>query len=304
MLCRRYPPVIGQRADIPKGGDPLRRAGKVAHLEIIDQVLERALVDCWQRPRQTLNRRNLLKAELQRFQAREIELLGPPLQDLDRLEHVALKPLHQIIGQGVNLPGDAKRAVAQMAAGTARDLAELRGRKLPVGKTVELPVLGKGDMVDIEIEPHADGVGGHQVIDVTVLVELHLRVAGARAQRPQHDRRPAALTPHQFGDRVNLVGRKRHDRRAPRQPRDLLRACVVQLRQARTLDDGHPRQQLLENAAHRCRSEQQRFLRPRNDRIRSVKTWPRSRSPAICTSSMATKAASVCCGIASTVQTE
>jgi hypothetical protein len=32
--------------------------------------------------------------------------------------------------------------------------------------------------------------------------------------------------------------------------------------------------------------------RPRKDRIRSVKTCPRSRSPAICTSSMATKAAS------------
>ena len=35
-----------------------------------------------------------------------------------------------------------------------------------------------------------------------------------------------------------------------------------------------------------------------------MKTWPRSRSPASCTSSIATKAASVSRGIASTVQTE
>ena len=44
--------------------------------------------------------------------------------------------------------------------------------------------------------------------------------------------------------------------------------------------------------------------RPRRCRMRSVKMWPRSRSPASCTSSMATKAASVSRGIASTVQTE
>ena len=44
--------------------------------------------------------------------------------------------------------------------------------------------------------------------------------------------------------------------------------------------------------------------RPRRCRMRSVKMWPRSRSPASCTSSIATKAASVSRGIASTVQTE
>ncbi len=43
--------------------------------------------------------------------------------------------------------------------------------------------------------------------------------------------------------------------------------------------------------------------RPRAWRMRSVKTWPRSRSAASCTSSIATKAAPGSRGIASTVQT-
>ena len=36
-------------------------------------------------------------------------------------------------------------------------------------------------MIDVEIETHADGVGGDQIVDVAGLVQLDLGVAGARA---------------------------------------------------------------------------------------------------------------------------
>ncbi len=65
MLRRRNPPVIGQRADIPQCRNIFRRAGQVPHLEIIDQVLERPLVHRRHRPRQPLNRRDLVQTGLQ-----------------------------------------------------------------------------------------------------------------------------------------------------------------------------------------------------------------------------------------------
>ena len=53
-----------------------------------------------------------------------------------------------------------------MAAGAAGDLTELGGGKLAILVAVVFAVGGEGDMVEVEIEAHADGVGRHQEIDV------------------------------------------------------------------------------------------------------------------------------------------
>jgi hypothetical protein len=63
-------------------------------------------------------------------------------------------------------------------------------------------------MVDIEVEPHADGIGGDEILDVSRLVELDLGVAGARAERAHDHGGAAALAADQFGDGVDLVGEK------------------------------------------------------------------------------------------------
>jgi hypothetical protein len=107
------------------------------------------------------------------------------------------------------------------AAGAAGDLRQLGGIELAELVAVELAVGRERDVIDVEIEAHADGVGGDQVIDVAGLIERDLRVAGARRQRAQHHRRAAALAADQFGDGVDLVGREGDDRGAPRQPREL-----------------------------------------------------------------------------------
>ena len=39
-------------------------------------------------------------------------------------------------------------------------------------------------MVDIHVQPHADGVGRDQVIDLAGLVQRHLGVAGAGLKAP------------------------------------------------------------------------------------------------------------------------
>jgi hypothetical protein len=175
---------------------------------------------------------------------------------------VALDPVHDLFGKGIDLAGLAEGAVAQVAAGAACDLAEFGRRQLPVLVAVELAVLREGDMVDVEIEPHADGVGGDQEVDVAGLVEFDLRVAGARRQRAQNDRRAAALAPDQFADGIDLVGGEGDDRRAARQARDLLLAGMGQMRHARPGDHGQPAQQLFQDAAHGAGAQQQRLVTP------------------------------------------
>ena len=88
-------------------------------------------------------------------------------------------------------------------------------------------------MIDVEVEPHADRVGGDEIIDVAVLEHRDLRVARARRERAQHHGGAAMLAADQFGDRVDLVGRERDDRGAPRLPRDLAVAGEFELRQPR-----------------------------------------------------------------------
>ena len=134
--------------------------------------------------------------------------------------------LHQVVLERRAAAGGAEGAVALGAAGAAGDLRELGGVELAELVAVELAVGGEGDVIDVEIEPHADGVGGDQVIDVAGLVELDLGVARARRQRAHHHRGAAALAADQFGDGVDLVGRERDDGAAPRQPRELLVAGV------------------------------------------------------------------------------
>ena len=51
---------------------------------------------------------------------------------------------------------------------------------------VEPARAGKGNVVDVEIEAHADGIGGHEIVDVARLIESDLRVARTRRQGAEH----------------------------------------------------------------------------------------------------------------------
>ena len=97
------------------------------------------------------------------------------------------------------------------AAGAAGDLRELGRVELAELIAVELAVGRERDVIDIEIEPHADRVGRDQIIDIARLIERDLRVARARRQRAEHDGGAAALAADQFGDGVDFVGRERDD---------------------------------------------------------------------------------------------
>ena len=113
-----------------------------------------------------------------------------------------------------DLAGYAERAVVHVAAGAAGDLAKLGGGQIAVALAVEFADAGERDMIEVEIETHADGVGGDEEVDIAVLVERDLGVAGARAERAEHDGRAASLTAHQLGDGIDVVDGEGDDRRA------------------------------------------------------------------------------------------
>ena len=108
----------------------------------------------------------------------------------------------------------------------AGDLGELGGGERPGLVAVELVVVGERHVVDVEVEAHADGVGGDEEVDVAILVHVDLGIARAGAERAHNHGRPAAFAPDQFGDGIDLRGREGDDGAARRLARDLLAARI------------------------------------------------------------------------------
>src|SRR5579872_403826 len=98
-----------------------------------------------------------------------------------------------------------------MPAGATGDLTEFRRGQLPMLPPVEFSIRGEGDVIDIEIETHADGVGGDEIIDFAVLIEIDLGVARTRRQGAENDGGAATLTPDPFGNGIDLFDRKGDD---------------------------------------------------------------------------------------------
>ena len=252
--------VVGDLADLPQPRDRLRRGRHGAHVVVARGVVEHQDVLGDRRAGEPVFLRHLRQRRLQRADRDEIERGVAPLQLLERLERMALQRLHDVGLERRAAAGGAEGAVAGGAAGAAGDLRELGRIELAELIAVELAVGGKGDVIDVEIEAHADGVGRDHVFDVAGLVERDLGVARARRQRAQHHRGAAALAADQFGDRVDLLGRERDHGGAARQPRELLLAGEGELREPRTRQHMGARQQPLDHRPHGGGAEHQRLL--------------------------------------------
>ena len=109
-----------------------------------------------------------------------------------------------------------------MPPGASSDLGQFLRVKLAHPVAVEFSSGRKGDVLDVKIEPHANGICGHQIIDIAVLIQSHLRVAGAGRQRPHHNRASALGAPNQFGDGIDVVHREPDNGAAFGHPADLL----------------------------------------------------------------------------------
>ena len=147
-----------------------------------------------------------------------------------------------------------------MAPGAAGDLRHFGDGQAAVAAAVELVQAGEGDMGDVHVEAHADGVGGDEIIDLAALEHGDLGVARGGAERAHDDRGAALEAAQHLGQRIDLLARESDDRAARGQARELGRARVAQGREARAADDLGLGQQLADERLQRRRAEDQRLL--------------------------------------------
>ena len=164
---------------------------------------------------------------------------------------MGLDALGDFLVDGLGIGGRAEGAVVHVAPGAAGDLGQFGRGQVARDAAVELAGLGEGDMVDVHVQAHADGVGGDQIVDLAGLVHGDLGVAGARAQGAEHHGGAAAVAADHLGDGIDVGGREGDHRRAGRQTGDLARTGVGQGREPGPGLEGRLGDQAAEQWLHR-----------------------------------------------------
>lgn len=177
---------------------------------------------------QALGLGGAVQAGQQGFGAGEAQIGIAPRQRRKRLKFVVFHRLDHIRIDAGDIGGGAEGAVVHVAAGAPGDLGDLGGGQRARAASVELAQAGEGHMVHIHVEPHADGIGGDDVIHLARLIKPDLGVAGAGTERAQYHRRAAPLPPHIFGHGIDFRRRKGDHGGAGRQPVQLFRPGIGQ----------------------------------------------------------------------------
>src|SRR3546814_15262352 len=92
-----------------------------------------------------------------------------------------------------------------MTPGASGNLAHFRRIEVPELVSVELPLLSEGDVIDVEIDPHADRIRGDEIFDVPLLIKTDVGIAGARASRAENNGGSTALAADKFRDPIHRV---------------------------------------------------------------------------------------------------
>ena len=117
-------------------------------------------------------------------------------------------------------------------------------------------------MVDVKVQPHADRIGGNDVVDFAILEQGDLLVARLRAQCTHDHCGAATKSPQHFGHAVDLLGTKSDDRASGRKARQLARPDVGKGGEAGAIGNLCLGNQLAHQWFERGRAQQHRFLAP------------------------------------------
>ena len=260
MLGGRDAAEIGHAAHVPQQPHVLPALHAVADFGQVAQGFQRLHVVGVPPPAQQRVTRRRLERFDQPVQGAELQFRIAPGQPLDRGKAVVLDGVDQPLVQDLGLSGHAEGAGFGVPPGASRDLADLVREQRPDAATVELVRGAEGDMADVQVQAHADGVGGDQVIDLSGLIHRHLGVARARRQRA-HDHCAAALLPaDQFGHGIDVIDGKADDGRPRRHPRQLFRPRPGQGGQPVAPLELHAGDQMGDGRAHRVAAQQQRLV--------------------------------------------
>ncbi|GBR06400.1 hypothetical protein AA0229_2541 [Gluconobacter cerinus NRIC 0229] len=123
---------------------------------------------------------------------------------MNRIEAVLFYGIYSCGRHGRAISRSAKCTVLHATASTAGNLRYFLREERAGCCAVKFGKLGKRNMVHIHVQPHPDGIGGHQVIDFPVLVELDLGVSRPWAELPHDDGTTTSPASYDFGQSVNF----------------------------------------------------------------------------------------------------
>ena len=254
---------IRHRAGRPEPRHLPGAARPLAHVGQVGEIFEHGKVDGFRRRAQARLVRALLQRLDQRVEIVHRQVRLAPEDLAHRLETMLLDPLDFLRRKGrraVRCADVAERAILLVPPRAPGDLRHLgdgqAARALPVIFTQR----GEGDMLDIQIEPHADRIRRDQIIDLARLEHRDLGIARGRAERPHHHRRAAAMPTQRLGHAIDLLHREGDDGRALGQARELGAARIAQGGEARPRDDLRLGQERAHQRRHAGRAEQHRLL--------------------------------------------
>ncbi len=121
------------------------------------------------------------KRVLQGLKGGHVGFRVAPVNQLDRAETMLFDGVDGLRIKDPGVGGDAEGAVVHVASGTPGNLRQFGGDQGPCALAVEFAGGGEGDMIDIHVKAHADGVGGDKDIDLASLIHGDLGVTGSRA---------------------------------------------------------------------------------------------------------------------------
>ncbi len=157
---------IGQAAQIPQPADPPLSCGAPGHIRLKRQPAEHPFVErirvltqdrCAGRPRQGFH---------QGRQARQVERRVAPFKRSNGFECMGFDAVDQVLIERGAVSGFAKRAEIAKAAGAACNLRQFRWVQGTMPPAIIFGRRSEGDVVDIQIQPHADGICRNEEIDL------------------------------------------------------------------------------------------------------------------------------------------
>ena len=262
MFRRADIAVVRNLAHLPQALYEFRRGDGTYNFVIAAQRLQRIHVRPGLRTGEAMEFRQCAKRTAKAVERAEIKIAVAPLQHVHGIEGVVLQPLHHLIVKGLRFAGHAKGAVAQMAPGAAGDLTQLRRREIAPREAIELAGGGEGHMVDIHVEPHADGIRCHHIIHIAGLEECDLRVARARTERAHDHGGTTALAADEFGGGIDHLRREGDDGAPPRQAAHFLLARIGEFGEPRARHELRAGNELLDNGPHGGGTQQHGLIAP------------------------------------------
>lgn len=197
--------IVRNLAAFPQAGNFGTRARGPQNVGVAPGNLKHQLVDGERCAYEPLLCRPSFKRSGELRDRRKVEIRAAPLQ----LGHIIETVFFQRFGKGgvkgLATACRAKSPVAVMASRTPSNLAKFGGGQAPMLPAIELAVGGKSNVIDIEIEAHADCIGGDDVINIPALKQFDLGVARARRKGAENDSCAAVLAPDPFRDGVNIL---------------------------------------------------------------------------------------------------